>query len=85
MDAQLGSPEIKVYQPRSQVGRSLPIIGNPREDNGGVLRWTNKQKTWKAALLQTIQDTDGTKPVLVLPAAKETSAVTPLMACRLGR
>ena len=32
-------------------GRSITtIIGNPREDNGGVFRWTNKQN-WKASLL----------------------------------
>ncbi|MCB4388619.1 hypothetical protein SynPROS71_01182 [Synechococcus sp. PROS-7-1] len=70
MDAQLGAPEIDFINSVREVNRSLPVIGNPREENGGVFRWTNKQNIWRAALLETIQDADRTKPVLVVTGAK---------------
>lgn len=70
MDAQLGTPEIEFINHVRGLQGSLPVVGNPHENNGGVFRWSNKQNKWRAALLATIQDPDRRKPVLVVTGAK---------------
>lgn len=70
MDAQLGRPEIDFINRVRGLNGSLPVIGNPREENGGVFRWTHRQNIWKSALLMAIQDPKRTKPVLVVTGGK---------------